>query len=336
MNNKHIFEGVIEDVNDPEEMGRARVRCFGYHTDNRDALKTEQLPWAHVMTPINSASTSGIGLSATGLVKGSWVVGFFRDGANAQDPIIIGSIPSRSDKLPNFSFGFSDPEGKYPTQESLKKPDTPLASTKNFRDSDAFKSKKSTKNGVGNVTSAGGCSWEIKAPENYIAPKYPKNHTYRTESGHTMEFDDTSGKERISLFHSKGSFIEMDGAGDGTIVIKGSHYELIVSDKNVYIKGNMCVTIDGDMNTKVGGNYNLEVGGDMITEIVGKQELKVGEDQLIEVGGKQEITATGDTYIYNNVIVEMDVVAGTNKVSLIDHRHRDSAGLKPGITTKPL
>ena len=32
------FTGVIEDVNDPEEMGRYRVRCFGYQTGDRGRM----------------------------------------------------------------------------------------------------------------------------------------------------------------------------------------------------------------------------------------------------------------------------------------------------------
>ena len=80
------FIGVVEDINDPEEMGRVRVRCFGYHNGNTDAIPTASLPWASVMNGVTSASTTGVGNSSTGLVQGSWVVGFFRDGTSAQDP----------------------------------------------------------------------------------------------------------------------------------------------------------------------------------------------------------------------------------------------------------
>ena len=43
-----------------------------------------------------SASKAGVG-STHALLVGSWVVGFFRDGRSAQDPIIIGSIPTQTD-----------------------------------------------------------------------------------------------------------------------------------------------------------------------------------------------------------------------------------------------
>ena len=61
------FTGVVEDINDPSEMGRVRVRCFGYHSADRNEIPTTSLPFAHVMMPITSASCSGIGESATGI-----------------------------------------------------------------------------------------------------------------------------------------------------------------------------------------------------------------------------------------------------------------------------
>ena len=112
------FTGVVEDINDPSEMGRLKVRCFGYHTAEKDmklgGIPTEALPWSHVMMPINGASMSGIGQSATGILQGSWVIGFFRDGEALQDPFVIGSLPSMSTTLPAITIGFNDPAGGYP------------------------------------------------------------------------------------------------------------------------------------------------------------------------------------------------------------------------------
>ena len=136
------FTGVVEDVNDPLQMGRIRVRCIGYHTDNRGLIKTTDLPWASVMTPVNSASMSGIGMSATGVLPGSWVIGFFRDGSSAQDPIVLGTIPSMTEQQPDKTKGFSDPEGKYPLPAKLKTPDIPLEARTKFAESEAYKSRE--------------------------------------------------------------------------------------------------------------------------------------------------------------------------------------------------
>ena len=77
------FVGVVEDRKDPQTLGRLRVRCLGYHSEGLDKLPTKDLPWAHVMNPITSATVSGIGQSPLGAVEGTWVVGFFQDGADA-------------------------------------------------------------------------------------------------------------------------------------------------------------------------------------------------------------------------------------------------------------
>lgn len=84
--------GVVEDRDDPLRMGRCRVRILGYHVDDTEMLPTEDLPWAIPIMPINSASTSGVGASPTGVLTGSWVVGFFADGSDAQHPMMLGTV----------------------------------------------------------------------------------------------------------------------------------------------------------------------------------------------------------------------------------------------------
>ena len=110
------FIGVVEDRMDPKRLGRLRVRCLGHHTEDKEKLKTEDLPWAHPMNPITSATVSGIGQTPLGAVEGTWVIGFFTDGPSAQQPVIIGTLPGVPRDLPNpgNNKGFQDPNGLYP------------------------------------------------------------------------------------------------------------------------------------------------------------------------------------------------------------------------------
>ena len=87
------FVGVVEDRQDPKKLGRVRVRCLGYHSENISDLPTSDLPWAHPMNPVTSATVSGLGQTPLGMVEGTWVVGFFQDADEAQQPIIIGTLP---------------------------------------------------------------------------------------------------------------------------------------------------------------------------------------------------------------------------------------------------
>jgi hypothetical protein len=111
------FVGIVEDVNDPNGQGRVRVRCLGYHTPDRNQLPTIDLPLATVISPTTSAATAGIGFSSTALQPNTWVFGFFRDGAELQDPAILGTIASASGYDSGYdttsNMGFGDPHGAF-------------------------------------------------------------------------------------------------------------------------------------------------------------------------------------------------------------------------------
>ena len=110
------FVGVVEDRDDPKRLGRLKVRCLGYHTENKGKLETKDLPWAHPMNPITSATVSGIGQTPLGAVEGTWVVGFFTDGPTAQQPVIMGTLPGVPKNTPTGEKGFEDPNAAYPRE----------------------------------------------------------------------------------------------------------------------------------------------------------------------------------------------------------------------------
>lgn len=81
------FQGVIEDRQDPLQIGRCRVRCIGWHTFDRSLIPTNELPWAHPLSPIGANDT------ITPPKEGDWCWGFFRDGEEGQQPVYVGIIP---------------------------------------------------------------------------------------------------------------------------------------------------------------------------------------------------------------------------------------------------
>jgi GH24 family phage-related lysozyme (muramidase) len=88
--------GIVEDIHDPAQQGRVRVRIYGLHTDDYNQLPTRLLPWSTVTVDATNAGTSGVGRSPTGLVRGSLVMGFFLDGKDKQD-FIVTSVITASD-----------------------------------------------------------------------------------------------------------------------------------------------------------------------------------------------------------------------------------------------
>ena len=127
------WQGVVEDRYDPLYLGRCRIRILGWHTEDKADMPTEALPWAYPVQPILSAAQTGVGISPTGPVEGTWVVGFYRDGMQGQEPVFfgtLGGIPSAESKIPSDE-GFSDPRGDtggpvHPLLAPLKK-DAPIS-----------------------------------------------------------------------------------------------------------------------------------------------------------------------------------------------------------------
>lgn len=79
--------GVVEDRADPLELGRARVRIFGYHNSDAQLLPTNQLPWALALAPLSNPEAPKSPPEST------WVFGFFLDGPIAQQPIMMAVVP---------------------------------------------------------------------------------------------------------------------------------------------------------------------------------------------------------------------------------------------------
>ena len=71
---------------------RYKVRIMGYHTAEKDALPDEQLPWASVIYPTTAGGGSRNFSESAVLPQGTFVFGFFLDGENAQQPVILGCM----------------------------------------------------------------------------------------------------------------------------------------------------------------------------------------------------------------------------------------------------
>ena len=291
------FTGVVEDREDPLEMNRVRVRCFGYHTEDKGIVPTDALPWATVMMPVTEAGTSGIGAGPHGLMNGSWVVGFFRDGPSAQDPLIIGSIASMSSKAGANRNGFEDED--YPKIEYVGISDVNKSGrSEYYKKADVYIQKSgpriSTKvASPAKITTVapdkteteyyGEKTWDELPVGNDHVPAYPYNKVSESESGHVHEVDDSPGAERLHRFHRSGTFEEIYNDGTRNIKIIGDDYEIVLKNKNMYIRGDLNLTVTGDLRHMVYGNYHLEVEKDYTQNIKGSIQSKVGGNYETEI-----------------------------------------------------
>jgi hypothetical protein len=277
------FHGVVEDRDDPLKLGRCRVRCLGYHTADKSELPTEDLPWAHPLAPITSASMSGVGTTPIGPVEGTWVMGFFRDGSSAQEPVIMGTLPGIPKHTASPDAGFYDPNGKYPLEDYIEEADTNRIARNENIDKTVVQTKKDnldemeTANGVGEQNT-------IKEPETPYEAKYPYNKVTESESGHIIEIDDTEGSERLHIYHKSGTFIEVHPDGSMVRKVEGKNHEVFIQDNNVHVKGSMNITVDGDASLYTKGDLTMKTDGDLTHDVSGSFEVNVSGEIRLNAG----------------------------------------------------
>ncbi len=88
---------------------RYKVRIMGYHTANLKDLSDDELPWATVMYPVTAGAGSAGASTSAQLRQGSFVFGFFIDGEDAQQPVIMGVLgynqqTALEKKVPEIGF----------------------------------------------------------------------------------------------------------------------------------------------------------------------------------------------------------------------------------------
>lgn len=287
------FFGVVEDRMDPDKLNRIRVRSYGWHSDNKELIPTEALPWAHCMVPTTNPA-------AYSPKEGDWVVGFFVDAHNAQNPVVMGILPGKPIAKPDYELGFSDPredfgsapkDEAYPLNSRINEPTTSRLARGRSDDTVVETRQRNLKKGV---KSAGKVKWDEPAPT--FAPVYPYNYAHETESGHAFELDDTKGKERVNLAHKNGSFIEMDSTGNRVEKVVKDNYTLVMGNDYVYIEGNCNVTVGGNCNLKVGGRLNVEAS-EINMSSAGDVKIKAAGNMKLEAGGSMDVKAGGSAKV---------------------------------------
>jgi len=337
------FFGVVEDRQDPLKVGRLRVRIVGVHTQDKLALPTADLPWSLCVLPITASGLSGIGTSATGLLEGSWVFGFFRDGNFRQEPLILGSLPGRPTDYGRPAKGFSDPNSRpnktikdgeivdkenetdfdvsvYPRNidepdvnrlavHNVNKPHPSLAIRNSQRITGiatADFNAISTASGD-QITGSDGDTWN--QPELPYAAVYPYNHVYESESGHLKEYDDTPNNERIHERHRSGTSTEISADGTLTNIVKGDSYSLIDGDRQTYVQENNDLTINGryklyiNKNGQTNNHYDIQIGPGANVNI----QVDNGDINLHTTNGRLNLNSGGDTNLKVGGSLTIDV-----------------------------
>ena len=142
----------------------------------------------------------------------------------------------------------------------------------------------------------------IEIPDNTIQgneAEYTQVYETTTPGGHSIEYNDTSGSERIMIRHANGTGINI--GPDGSVMVSSKRrvdvvnedYNLSVTgDGKMSFQGNLTLSVTGDLNIDVGGEFN--VSSQKKTELVnGPSVSKVYGDKISTVNGNESNLVTG-------------------------------------------
>lgn len=275
-----LYICVVENNIDPQKLGRVQIRILSKHTENisnsslDSYLPVDNLPWAQCVSPTNSPNISG---QSDFYIPQNGSVGVctFLD-EDEQYPILLGTLAKKVESLPDFTKGFSDSKNQaHPSSSLVGESQISRLARNEHIDQTIIQTKK-----AGRETSVdcNGTNWSEPITE--YDTEYPKNRVIETEN-HVIEIDDTSGAERIHIYHKSGSFDEFHSDGTEVKKIKAKKILIIESDENILVKGNKNIRIEGSKNIQIVGDLNTKVDGDAV----------------IEIGGDGEITSTGSISI---------------------------------------
>lgn len=249
------FIGVVEDREDPLKMGRVKVRALNVHGQDKVLTPTDHLPWALIVNSPLSAGIKEVGMSPTGLMVGSTVVGFFADGELCQIPMVLGTIAGIPD---------------------------------NQQDQHEVSQLAREKNNVEKALMG-------MEPNSAYNSKYPYNKTFTTESGHVIEIDDSPGAERIHIFHKEGTYIEIDNEGTRVDKTVGDQYRIMVGSEYVQVKGNVNVIVEENASFTVLGDATMSIRGKTTAYMLdGTDVFASGEVNVVNPNGNISINAQGD------------------------------------------
>lgn len=217
---------------------------------------------------------------------------------NATQPEIDAGTASKNQiRSTSSGTGFKDPSGKYPLSPLLKEQDTSRLARRITKNTLIELRNRKRITSIKNVS---GSTFSEPAPA-YNA-QYPYNKVHTTESGHTIEFDDTPGNERISQYHIAGTYTEIDKFGNSVNKIVGDSFQITERNGYIYIDGTARISVGSDVKLYVAGNMDVEVDGNLNYNVGGSVNWKIGGNSIAGIAGTNSIQSGGSTNIDSQTI----------------------------------
>jgi len=326
-NNMMHFAGVVEDNMDLTNSGRVRVRVFGIHpprdsADDGDSVPTDDLPWATVLDA--SYGTSPVIPSV-----GDWVFGFFIDGREAQQPVVMGRLPGMHLQMPGGS-GEPGEDGYLPPEAVNKfgKPDLHRYQGGEGAGQGQTLAQRTLANI--NIMQANGETFDeppIMMPENNY-----NNRVVKSKDGDNFivlgSGEDGESSDYFLISHSSGSVFQIDA--NGTIFVKAfaDKYNTTQGIESNYVRGSQHSTIDEDYTLKVGKSGKICVNGRLDIECT-DFNVRAARNINLDAGVKVNVSGAGIGMFAS--ADDINLVAHTNLKALTTLGGMYFKCLSPGI-----
>ena len=244
--------------------------------------------WATCVTPVTSASYRQVG-DTPSLLEGSEVFGFFADRNRGEVRIVVGSIGPWPDEDDGSNALAFEARGK---ETGIKEKLHPVE------------------------------------PESAFNAQYPFNRVIRTRKGHKIELDDTDGAERINIYHSSGTSIEMAPDGRLTIRNPGDSFEVVGGVKNIAVVGDAKIDIGGNLTAAVKGqativsDSGITIQSQGILRLAGLLGVQIATGASVTVQGPGGLSVTdGSLSVVGNISsgtgVTTSIIAGGTALGIV-------------------
>ena len=157
---------------------------------------------------------------------------------------------------------------------------------------------------------------EFNEPTTPYNAQYPYNNAWASESGHSIELDDTPNAERVAITHRSGTFTEVHPDGSKVDKIVNDNVQIVVKDNHIYITGNENKSIQGSLKLYIKGNVKAQVDGEVEIDIA-TGSLVLHTEGMVTAMAKSfnligDINHIGDFKTTGNILNQGNIVSAKN------------------------
>lgn len=268
-----MVEAIVEDIKDPEKLGRVRCRIVHYDGTKKD-IPTEKLPWTTMLAPqmgVGAQGVAGAGISPVGIRPGA-TVQLLVDDVNPEYRISVGAIPYNADT--------DSAAARRVTAASLAGAATPSPGTAGPHTAPFDRPTKASKEMLPND------------PQYVTIPgEYTETFSTKSDSGMFFILHDKKGQAFYSIVHPSGTFFEMQSDGSLLTQTRGDRKEAVDGTYTLGAEKNIAMFTNKDAQIRVkdgtlliqAKNIKIEVEENM-TEEIGKNKTSTAKEVQTIIG----------------------------------------------------